>query len=109
MQTFYQFLFLFLGVFSTFICVIKIIEESRKTALTSDYFNTAVIFFSFFSILICSIFWMMFFYCLKDNNALQSNEIVFVWNGDEESIPVDGSLIKIEHTDENTVYIGNIN
>ena len=35
-----------------------------------------------------------------------NNGIIFVWNDDEESIPVDGSLIRIESTDENTVYIG---
>ncbi len=35
-----------------------------------------------------------------------NNEIQFIWNDDEESIPKDGSLIRIEMTDENTVYIG---
>jgi len=35
-----------------------------------------------------------------------NNGIHFIWNDDEESIPKDGSLIKLEHTDENTVYIG---
>lgn len=33
------------------------------------------------------------------------NSIKFVWNDDEESIPKDGSLIRIEMTDENTVYL----
>lgn len=108
MQTFYQFIFLFLGIFSTFICVINIIQKSRKTALTSDYFDT-VLSYCLLSILICSIFWMIFFYCVKNNNTLQSNEIVFVWNDDEESIPMDGSLITLEFTDENTVYIGPYN
>lgn len=37
---------------------------------------------------------------------LPNNGIIFVWNDDEESIPKDGSLIRIEFTDENTVYIG---
>ena len=37
-----------------------------------------------------------------------NNEIQFIWNDDEESIPKDGSLIRIEMTDENTVYIGPI-
>lgn len=34
------------------------------------------------------------------------NSIKFIWNDTEASIPKDGSLIKIEFTDENTVYIG---
>lgn len=38
-----------------------------------------------------------------------NNDIIFVWNDDEESIPKDGSLIRIEYTDENTVYIGPYN
>lgn len=36
----------------------------------------------------------------------ESNGITFVWNDDEESIPVDGSPILLEYTDEDTVYIG---
>ena len=36
------------------------------------------------------------------------NSIQFVWNDDEESIPPDHSLIMLEFTDENTVYIGPI-
>jgi len=35
-----------------------------------------------------------------------NNGITFVWNDDEESIPVDGTPIILEYTDENTVYIG---
>lgn len=35
-----------------------------------------------------------------------NNGIKFIWNDDEESIPKDGSLIKLEQTDENTIYIG---
>lgn len=37
-----------------------------------------------------------------------NNGINFVWNDDEESIPCDGENIKIEFTDENTIYIGPI-
>lgn len=40
------------------------------------------------------------------NKTNDKSGIVFVWNDDEESIPVDGSLITLEFTDENTVYIG---
>ena len=37
---------------------------------------------------------------------VKDNSIHFVWNGDEKSIPKDGSLIVLEMTDEDTVYIG---
>jgi hypothetical protein len=37
-----------------------------------------------------------------------NNSIVFVWNDTEESIPVDGTPVMLEFTDENTVYIGPI-
>lgn len=40
------------------------------------------------------------------NEPKEDNEIHFIWNDDEESIPPDGSLIKIEFTDENNVFIG---
>jgi hypothetical protein len=33
-------------------------------------------------------------------------ETEFVWNDDEESIPTDGSLVRIEFTEGNTIYIG---
>lgn len=46
-------------------------------------------------------------YIEKLENAT-NNEIEFIWNNDEESIPKDGSIIRIEYTDENTVYIGPI-
>ena len=36
----------------------------------------------------------------------EDNSIKFIWNDVEESIPVDGSLIRLEFTDENDVYIG---
>jgi hypothetical protein len=39
----------------------------------------------------------------------KDNSIKFVWNYNEQSIPSDGELIKIEATDENTIYIGPIN
>jgi len=34
------------------------------------------------------------------------NSIQFIWNDTEDSIPLDGSLITLELTDENNVYIG---
>ena len=44
----------------------------------------------------------------KNRNDIipEDNSIHFIWNDDEESIPPDGSLILIEFTDENDVYIG---
>ena len=42
-------------------------------------------------------------------SIIEDNSIKFVWNDDEESIPVDGSIILLEMTDENTVYIGPVN
>ncbi len=36
----------------------------------------------------------------------QSNQIHFIWNDVEKNIPSDGSIIRIEFTDENNVYIG---
>lgn len=39
-------------------------------------------------------------------NATTDNSIKFIWNDDEESIPANDSLIKIEYIDENNVYIG---
>ncbi len=41
-----------------------------------------------------------------DIHRSENNNIQFIWNDDEESIPVDGSLIRLEFTDENNVYIG---
>ena len=41
-----------------------------------------------------------------DIHRPENNDIQFIWNDDEESIPVDGSLIRLEFTDENNVYIG---
>jgi hypothetical protein len=39
-------------------------------------------------------------------NGDDNNKIQFLWNDDEESIPAEGSLIKIEGFDENIVLIG---
>ena len=41
-----------------------------------------------------------------DIHRPENNNIQFIWNDDEESIPADGSLIRLEFTDENNVYIG---
>ena len=41
-----------------------------------------------------------------DIHKPENNNIQFIWNDDEESIPADGSLIRLEFTDENNVYIG---
>ena len=44
-----------------------------------------------------------------DIHRPENNNIQFIWNDDEESIPADGSLIRLEFTDENNVYIGPAN
>ena len=36
----------------------------------------------------------------------ENNDIHFVWNDDEESIPMPGTPIMLEMIDEETVYIG---
>jgi hypothetical protein len=36
------------------------------------------------------------------------NEPVIIWNDDIESIPTDGTLVKIEMTVNDTIYIGNV-
>lgn len=45
---------------------------------------------------------------LQMQNDLEQaeNTTEFVWNDDEESIPVDGSLVKIEGSEGNTIYLG---
>lgn len=46
------------------------------------------------------------FYIQELKNKEERNQIHFIWNDDEESIPQDGELIIIEFTKENNVYIG---
>lgn len=41
---------------------------------------------------------------LKLNKVTTSSK--FIWNDDEESIPTDGSLIKLEFTNSEGIYIG---
>jgi hypothetical protein len=41
-----------------------------------------------------------------DSKPIPNKGIEFIWNDDEESIPPDGSAIRLEYTDEDTVYIG---
>ena len=38
----------------------------------------------------------------------QPQHAVIIWNDDEESIPQDGSTVKIEKTVNDTIYIGNV-
>lgn len=45
-------------------------------------------------------------YFIGKNNLNINNHTVFIWNDDEESIPVDGSLILLEFTENDTIYIG---
>ena len=43
---------------------------------------------------------------MLQDKVQQTPEINFIWNDDEESIPRDGSLIRLEFTDSTGVYIG---
>ena len=36
-----------------------------------------------------------------------SDSPVIIWNDDPESIPIDGELVKLEFTENDTLYIGN--
>ena len=36
-------------------------------------------------------------------------QLVFIWNDDHESIPVDGTQILLEFTSNDTIYIGPLN
>ena len=45
----------------------------------------------------------------EHTSSKDDNSIKFIWNDDEESIPVDGSLIRLEFTNKNNVYIGPAN
>ena len=41
----------------------------------------------------------------KERNKLDDNKIRLVWNDDEEAIPAEGELVRIESIDENIVWI----
>jgi hypothetical protein len=47
-----------------------------------------------------------FFIGLSTNNE-KPKETVFIWNDDLESIPADNELIKIEFTQNDTIYLTN--
>ena len=40
------------------------------------------------------------------NLPLNSNQPVFIWNDDEESIPVDSTPIMLQYTSNDTIYLG---
>lgn len=42
---------------------------------------------------------------LRFEEYKNQNEPTFIWNDDEESIPADGSLIKLEFTDSTGIYL----
>ena len=60
---------------------------------------------SFFGGVVVTLAISNYFYAQAE---LEQNETQteFVWNDDEESIPTDGSLVRIEFTEGNTIYIG---
>lgn len=37
-----------------------------------------------------------------------SDSPVILWNDDPESIPVDGTKVELQHTENDTIYIGNL-
>lgn len=43
------------------------------------------------------------------NEKPKSKEVVFIWNDDEEAIPMDNELIKIDFTKNDTIYLINKN
>lgn len=45
---------------------------------------------------------------IESLEKVNENKIEFIWNDDLESLPEDGSLIVIEATDENQVYLGTL-
>lgn len=93
-------LFFITGIFAiTLLIVIMFANKNSKTHVTSIMlYSTIYLVLATITIIMLSV----------ENHKLKlhPNQIVFIWNDDEESIPVDGSLITLEHTDENTVYIG---
>lgn len=42
----------------------------------------------------------------QEVSELKNQGNTFIWNDDWESIPADGSLIRIEFTENDTIYIG---
>ena len=44
---------------------------------------------------------------IKEQRELEAdNSPVIIWNDDTESIPADGELIRLEMTENDTIYIG---
>jgi hypothetical protein len=42
----------------------------------------------------------------QEENEFKNQGNTFIWNDDWESIPTDGSLVRIEFTENDTIYIG---
>ena len=42
----------------------------------------------------------------QEVSELKNQGNTFIWNDDWESIPADGSLVRIEFTENDTIYIG---
>jgi len=42
----------------------------------------------------------------QEVSELKNQGNTFIWNDDWESIPTDGSLVRIEFTENDTIYIG---
>ena len=109
MQTFYQYLFLIISINTSFILIIKLISVFSNYSLDSRDFNSYFRRFQI-EIFIVSVSWAFFFltintkemYVIRNSDAMPT----IIWNDDLESIPIDNSLITLEFTKGDTIYIG---
>lgn len=61
-----------------------------------------------YAILILIASYFLFNGCATRKVELKDQEMVFIWNDDQEAIPMDGSKIVIEFTEGNKIYIGSV-
>jgi len=61
-----------------------------------------------YAILILIASYFLFNGCATRKEELKDQEMIFIWNDDQESIPMDGSKIVIEFTEGNKIYIGSV-
>lgn len=61
-----------------------------------------------YAILILIASYFLFNGCAARESDLKEKEMIFIWNDDQESIPMDGSKIVIEFTEGNKIYIGSL-
>jgi hypothetical protein len=61
-----------------------------------------------YTILILIATYFLFNGCITRQAEVKTVEKVFIWNDDQESIPMDGSKVVIEFTEGDTIYIGSV-